>query len=403
MRVMFFSPHCLIDPGSGAAVATLALWRTLSEAGIPCQALCAGKLDLPPETPIETLLQGAAGLSFSSHAVRFEGHEAVRYDGVPEGADPETARIQVLALADRRPGHWSASDQQLLLACFARLWRQFRPDCLIAYGGDPVAVAVYQLARAQQRPVLFYLHNFAYRRRAFFEHVSHPLVPSRWARDWYRRHVGIRPEVLPYVLRPERCLCPQRDPLYVTFINPVPEKGIALLATIARILARERPELRLLVVEARGRIDYLARTGVDVRALENVDFLPNVSDPRVFLQRSRLVLMPSLWEETFGLVAAEAMLNGIPVVASNRGALPETVGPGGVIVRVPHDVAPDRVQAVEEHVARPWVEVIVRLLDDEAEYGRRSEAARRQAARHLPEAVLPRWRAFLEQVCRTPS
>ena len=115
MRVMFFSPHCLIDPGSGAAVATLALWRTLSEAGIPCQALCAGKLDLPPETPIETLLQGAAGLSFSSHAVRFEGHEAVRYDGVPERADPEIARIQVLALAGGRPGHWPVAEDGLCL------------------------------------------------------------------------------------------------------------------------------------------------------------------------------------------------------------------------------------------------------------------------------------------------
>ncbi len=29
--------------------------------------------------------------------------------------------------------------------------------------------------------------------------------------------------------------------------------------------------------------------------------------------------MPSLMDESFGLVAAEAMLNGIPVLASNRG------------------------------------------------------------------------------------
>ena len=36
--------------------------------------------------------------------------------------------------------------------------------------------------------------------------------------------------------------------------------------------------------------------------------------------------MPSLWLESFGLVAAEAMLNGIPVLASNRGGLPETIG-----------------------------------------------------------------------------
>ena len=41
--------------------------------------------------------------------------------------------------------------------------------------------------------------------------------------------------------------------------------------------------------------------------------------------------MRSLWNESFRLVAAaEAMLNGIPVLASNRGALTETVG-GSVV------------------------------------------------------------------------
>lgn len=43
---------------------------------------------------------------------------------------------------------------------------------------------------------------------------------------------------------------------------------------------------------------------------------------------ARVVLMPSLWEESFGRVAAEAMANGIPVLSSDRGALPETVGAG---------------------------------------------------------------------------
>ena len=51
--------------------------------------------------------------------------------------------------------------------------------------------------------------------------------------------------------------------------------------------------------------------------------MPFTPDPRAFyptvFSRSKLLLMPSLWNESFGLVAAEAMLNGIPVLASNRG------------------------------------------------------------------------------------
>ena len=36
-----------------------------------------------------------------------------------------------------------------------------------------------------------------------------------------------------------------------------------------------------------------------------------------------VLLVPSLWPETFGYVAPEAMLRGIPVLASNIGGLPE--------------------------------------------------------------------------------
>jgi glycosyltransferase involved in cell wall biosynthesis len=38
-----------------------------------------------------------------------------------------------------------------------------------------------------------------------------------------------------------------------------------------------------------------------------------------------LLVVPSLWEEPFGLVTVEAMAAGVPVLASRRGALPEIV------------------------------------------------------------------------------
>ena len=46
---------------------------------------------------------------------------------------------------------------------------------------------------------------------------------------------------------------------------------------------------------------------------------------------ARTVVLPS-WDEGFGLPALEAMAAGIPVVVSNRGALPEVVGAAGVLV-----------------------------------------------------------------------
>jgi glycosyltransferase involved in cell wall biosynthesis len=46
------------------------------------------------------------------------------------------------------------------------------------------------------------------------------------------------------------------------------------------------------------------------------------------ISRARAVLLPSAWEETFGLVAIEAMAAGIPPIAAGHGSFAELITPG---------------------------------------------------------------------------
>jgi len=46
------------------------------------------------------------------------------------------------------------------------------------------------------------------------------------------------------------------------------------------------------------------------------------------LRRALVAVVPSLWEETFGLVAVEAMAAGVPPVAPAHGSFPELVTDG---------------------------------------------------------------------------
>ncbi|WP_424464652.1 glycosyltransferase family 4 protein [Pseudoclavibacter helvolus] len=48
-----------------------------------------------------------------------------------------------------------------------------------------------------------------------------------------------------------------------------------------------------------------------------------------FLGSIDLLVVPSVWPETFGLVVAEAMAAGVPVIVSDAGALPEILGDNG--------------------------------------------------------------------------
>lgn len=85
------------------------------------------------------------------------------------------------------------------------------------------------------------------------------------------------------------------------------------------------------------------------------------------LGASDMLVCPSRWQEAFGLVIAEASACGVPVVASDRGGIPEVVSDGETGVLVP--------------AANPAVlcDRIVDLLDDEALRLRMGQAARERA------------------------
>ena len=78
-------------------------------------------------------------------------------------------------------------------------------------------------------------------------------------------------------------------------------------------------------------------------------------------------------EEAYGRVVTEAQINGIPVIASTRGGLPEAVGPGGILI--------DPDGPIDD-----WVKAVRNLWDDDAHYAALSAAALAHAQR--PEITL---------------
>jgi len=99
-----------------------------------------------------------------------------------------------------------------------------------------------------------------------------------------------------------------------------PEKGVDIAVEAAKAagvplrVAGDGPE--------RPRLEALAR-GADVRFLGQV----SAAEVRALLAEAAAVLVPSRCHEFFGYSALEAMANGVPVVATAMGGLPELVGP----------------------------------------------------------------------------
>ena len=122
---------------------------------------------------------------------------------------------------------------------------------------------------------------------------------------------------------------------YVLFVGTLePRKNVgALLDAYELLLERGRAVPSLVLAgrvtgEAAGWLARIARPPLAGR-VTHLGYVANEERERVFAG-ARVVVMPSL-DEGFGLPALEAMSAGIPVVASNRGSLPEVVGTGGLL------------------------------------------------------------------------
>ena len=91
----------------------------------------------------------------------------------------------------------------------------------------------------------------------------------------------------------------------------------------------------------------------------NVFFHDHTNDPRRFWRAARICLLPSLVAENQPLVAIEAMINGVPVIGSNRGGIPETLGSAGATRPVPDRLSPCSRELPTPEEVLTWIQAIV--------------------------------------------
>lgn len=99
----------------------------------------------------------------------------------------------------------------------------------------------------------------------------------------------------------------------IGFVNKGMRKGITTVLSISRLL----PDLSFHV---------FGEKLIDKDIPPNIIFEGYKTDQNSMFESIDLMLVPSLWAEPYGRVAAEAIMFGKPALVSNRGGLPEAVG-----------------------------------------------------------------------------
>lgn len=194
-------------------------------------------------------------------------------------------------------------------------------------------------------------------------------------RDSFPQHTGPSIVIYPPVSPEEYRTQPGKE---VTLVNVADIKG----SDIFYALAEEFPDVAFHGVLG-GYGDQ------DVRSMPNVSIGESTDDMKQVYGRTKIVLMPSVYE-SFGRCAIEAAASGIPTIATPTPGLRESLGGAGIFCE--YDDLP------------AWKAALRRLLDERAwaDASRRSLERSAEVA-ELTEAQMSQWCEAVESFQGVPS
>lgn len=383
MRILFTALNCLADPASGAAISVRTILKLLGDRGHDVMAITSACFDRAPFATEPEMLRW---LKFREN----DGGAWTLQDGPLTHVALPGGTTQVARM----------TSQEMTRVTHAALTQAtaFAPDIVLTFGGTPFEIALRRGLKAGGAKLAFYLANPGYHDSAAFEGADVVLTDSFATQELYARRLGLSTEMIgKFIRRPT--VTPTAGPGFITFVNPSYEKGVTLFFRIVEMMRDVLPVARFMVVESRATLDRIeSETGLPFSNFRSVRRIGLQSDMGEVFSRTKVLLMPSLWHESGGRTAIEALSLGIPVVASNHGGLAEHLGEGASLIRVPDPLRATPRLIPPQSVALPWVTTLSALWSDAEFHAEKAAAAAAQWAHHDPTQRVDRLDALLAHV-----
>ena len=309
-------------------------------------------------------------------------------------------------------------DPSRLCSYLAEQIREFEPDWTLVSSEDRSQSLLETALKAHPSRVIYLAHTpqmFPFgpaglytgkRRTELIGQATAVVTISRFVSDYIQKWTGFESFIHhpPHYGSGPFPQCGRVDNGYVLMMNACAVKGISIFLALARAL----PDRQFAALPGWGTT-HAERTALD--ALSNVMLLENRKNLDDILHRTRVLLMPSLWVEGFGMAVVDAMLRGIPVLASNYGGLVEAkLGTDYLLPVHPIERFEDRldenmlpVPVVPEQDIGPWQNALSHLLSDRALHERQSAAAHDAALRFVSSLGVEPLEEFLLCLATEPK
>jgi len=352
-----------------------------------------------------------------ARAARFgeEAHRQLLDDLHARGSEILSSDAGVIVFRQARVEAHTLTTQSNVRAYLAGQLASFAPDVIVTSTDDPAQVMLEIALRDDAAPVVYLARatlalpfgpDCAFpsaAKAAALRHVNAIVGVSRYVADYVRRYGGVNALTMPISLLehgPYPVLGRLQNP-FVTMVNPCAVKGISIFLALADAM----PEVVFAAVPTWGTSDA-DRAELDRRA--NIRTLAAVDNMDEMLSQTSVLLVPSLWAEARSRIVVEAMLRGVPVLASDIGGIPEAkmdvdyLLPVQPIERyqprlnermVPVAIAP------EQNIT-PWRKPLEKLLSDPAHYEELARRSREAALAYASGLSVRPFEDLLENTAR---
>ena len=305
-----------------------------------------------------------------------------------------------------------------LRAYFSGQVAEFDPDVIITSTDDP-AQLLFDVARHAPRARLVYLVRATIavpfgpdssgpnrEKTEMLRHADGIAGVSEYVAGYVREWGGLDAIHVPISLL-EPGEVPQIgrfDNPYVVMVNPCAVKGIAIFLA----LAEHAPGVQF------GAVPTWGTSAQDLEALRrqpNVTVIDPVDDMNQLFRQTRVALVPSLWAEARSRLVVEAMLRGVPVMASDVGGLKEAKL--GVPYLIPVNPITEYRAALDENmvpVAKvpeqdigSWIAALEKLTSDREHWEQIAHQSRAAALNYARTLTAEPFENFLLELLRRPK
>lgn len=326
-KILWANSFCMLDTSSGASISIRQMLLQLANNGFDVEIVGATIFDDP---------KGIEGVGNAWQQLQKAQTSVVN---IPDG---KLLHRLVKTISTERRALTEQEATNIFMLFLTRL-DYFVPDLIFFYGGSILNSLIASEARLRGIPTVAYLVNENYQGSRWCQDVDLIVTDTNATSNFYKEKMGFIPKVIGKFIDPKKIIATQHERKHLTFVNPSYAKGAGIIAQIAIILEKKRPDITLEIVESRGDWPSILKDvsrdffKEEKLTLSNVILTPNTKSMDEVYKRSRVLLGLSVWWESGSRVLAEAMLNGIPAIVTNNGGSPEMVGNGGFVIDLPRD------------------------------------------------------------------